>query len=242
MRNPKRKYIDNNDSAVTSNKRLFLPSVDTYCNECDIVFSKAENLIQHKLHYCGMKSSNNHISTSPLTSATSNRQQQMVEQSLANGFRPPIPFDRPIQIGQFIYVPVPIVSPVVDPTSHSSMMDTDGENQTNKPLDLSKPKKHNEESDTNPSKSSSPLDLTVEKTINPISFIHGVTIKTNNLVLPQIYECEYCSIRFSSLKTLHAHQENYCGEYRKQKKMLTVNSLSSLTTNESKSSNVENNT
>ncbi|CAF1002310.1 unnamed protein product [Adineta ricciae] len=67
--------------------------------------------------------------------------------------------------------------------------------QESKPLDLSKPKRSTDEC------KSSPIDLSLTKP------------------LPDpIYNCEFCSIHFRSLKTLQAHQKNYCVEYRKQKK------------------------
>jgi len=40
----------------------------------------------------------------------------------------------------------------------------------------------------------------------------------------KFYQCQFCSIHFRSLKTLHAHQDNYCIEYRK-------NTLSKITNN-----------
>ena len=172
----KRKHAEITDSP---NKRRSSSSNETYCSECDILFSKAENFLQHKLYYCGTKPSSSSFRSLP-------------ESSLANAFRAPVPFDRPIQIGQFIYVPVPVVPPAGEPEKN------------NKPLDLSKPKKTPEDAEQGRVNSASPLDLTIGKAAS--------------LVPAQIHECDYCSIRFSSLKTLHAHQESYCLEYRKQKK------------------------
>jgi hypothetical protein len=100
-----------------------------------------------------------------------------------------ISFNRPIQIGQFIYVPIPMIP---------SQMDTS--NQDNKPLDLSKPKTINNECEKS---INSPLDLSTEK--------------RKKIVQEKLYQCQYCSIYFRSWKTLHAHQENYCNEHRKQK-------------------------
>ena len=207
----KRKHFDRNDSSPSPPKRLSIPSNDVYCSECDILFSKPDNLLQHKLHYCRTKSS-----SAPAIRSTLNE----------TNFRPPIPFDRPIQIGQFIYVPVPIVPSQMDASDRSlSPIDND-----NKPLDLSKPKKSNDageqrQKSTN-NLSTSPLDLTMEKSTNLFHILNSTSTKLSNAIQQQIYECEFCSIRFSSLKTLHAHQENYCIEYRKQKKMAANNESS----------------
>jgi len=213
IKSMKRKHIDTNDSSSPT-KRLSLSLNDTYCSECDILFSKPDNLLQHKLYYCRTKSS------------SSSSLRQINEQNISNSFRPPIPFDRPVQIGQFIYIPVPIVSSQTEnndqPLSPS--------NHDNKPLDLSKPKKSNDECE----KSTSPLDLTIEKPTNLFNLLNSSSstiTKSTNHVQQQIYECDYCSIRFSSLKTLHAHQENYCIEYRKQKKNGNNNSLTNTLTN-----------
>jgi hypothetical protein len=224
IKSMKRKHIDINDSSSsspTSTKRLSLLTNDSYCSECDILFSKPDNLLQHKLYYCRTKSS----------SSSSSSLHQINEQNISNSFRPPIPFDRPIQIGQFIYIPVPIASSQIDNNDRSLSPPPPPPpptNQNNKPLDLSKPKKSNEESEQ---RSTSPLDLTVEKSANLFNLLNSSTTKATNLVQQQIYECDYCSIRFSSLKTLHAHQENYCIEYRKQKK----NGNNNLSTNDTKS-------
>jgi hypothetical protein len=135
-------------------------------------------------------------------------------------------FDRPIQIGQFIYVPVPVVPSAVDEADRSpspSFVDVD--HKSNKPLDLSKPKKVNNECEQVRRTSTSPLDLTVDKSTHLLHLLKtSVPKPAAHPVAVQVYECDYCSIRFSSLKTLHAHQENYCVEYRKQKKSL-VNHL-----------------
>ncbi|CAF1675453.1 unnamed protein product, partial [Adineta ricciae] len=201
LKSIKRKHIETSDSSTPPTKRLSISSNETYCSECDILFSKADNLLQHKLHYCRMKSSTH----------------QLNEQNIPNSFRPPIPFDRPIQIGQFIYVPVPVVSSSTENTEQL----VSPSNNDNKPLDLSKPKKSHDESE----KSTSPLDLTMEKPTNLFNILNSSAVtKSTNHVQQQIYECDYCSIRFSSLKTLHAHQENYCIEYRKQKKTVPNNS------------------
>jgi hypothetical protein len=220
VKSMKRKHIDINDSSLSpSTKRLSLSSNDAYCSECDILFSKPDNLLQHKLHYCRTKSS-----------STLN---QINEHNISNSFRSPIPFDRPIQIGQFIYIPVPIVSSQIENNDRSVLS---SENNDNKPLDLSKPKKINEESEQRQKStnlSTSPLDLTIEKSTNLFNLLNSSSTKSTNLVQQQIYECDYCSIRFSSLKTLHAHQENYCIEYRKQKK--PGNNNNSLTINDTKS-------
>lgn len=207
----KRKHNETTDSSPSSpaTKRLSLSSNDAYCSECDILFSKPDNLLQHKLHYCRTKLSN---------------LQLINEENSITSFRPTIPFDRPIQIGQFIYVPVPIVSSNVDNHERSVSPCNSEHDEQNKPLDLSKPKKLiNETKSTNPS--SSPLDLTMEKSTNLFNILNSTTpaAKAINSIQPQIYECDFCSIRFSSLKTLHAHQENYCIEYRKQKKPTILN-------------------
>jgi len=215
----KRKHIDINESSSPSTKRLSLSSNDAYCSECDILFSKPDNLLQHKLHYCKIKSSSSILN-------------QINEQNLSNSFRPPIPFDRPIQIGQFIYIPVPIVSSQIENNEQSSSLSP--RNNDNKPLDLSKPKKINEDCEQQQKSLNSPLDLTIEKSTNLFNLLNSssttITNKSTNHVQQQIYECDYCSIRFSSLKTLHAHQENYCIEYRKQKKnnSLNINETKSL--------------
>jgi hypothetical protein len=206
IKSMKRKHIDINDSSP-SIKRLSLSSNDAYCSECDILFSKPDNLLQHKLHYCRTKLSTLH---------------QINEQNISNSFRPPIPFDRPIQIGQFIYIPVPIVSSQIENNDRS----LSPQNNDNKPLDLSKPKRIHEESEQRQTSTNSPLDLSVEKSTNLFNLPNSSSTKS---VQQQIYECDYCSIRFSSLKTLHAHQETYCIEYRKQKKTININ------TNETKS-------
>ncbi|CAF2367700.1 unnamed protein product [Rotaria sp. Silwood2] len=163
----KRKSTDVIDSSSTSTKRLSLLSNDTYCHECDILFSKTDNFIQHKLYYC-----QTNLSSCKLKNKS-------------------IPFDRPVQIGQYIYVPIPVISSQIDTPHHD-----------NKPLDLSKPKKINDEYERSIVPSNLPLDLSIEK--------------TKKTVPKQLYRCEYCSISFRSLKTLHGHQDNYCIEYRKQ--------------------------
>ncbi|CAF0838994.1 unnamed protein product [Rotaria sp. Silwood1] len=165
----KRKSTDVIDSSSTSTKRLSLLSNDTYCHECDILFSKTDNFIQHKLYYCQTNSSSCKLQNKS------------------------IPFDRPVQIGQFIYVPIPIISSQID-ISH----------QDNKPLDLSKPKKKNDEYERQIVPANLPLDLSTEK--------------TKKIFQQQLFRCEYCSICFRSLKNLHAHQDNYCIAYRKQNK------------------------
>jgi hypothetical protein len=207
IKSMKRKHIDRNDSSPSPTKRLSLSSNDAYCSECDILFSKPDNLLQHKLHYCRTKLSTLH---------------QINEQNISNSFRPPIPFDRPIQIGQFIYIPVPIVSSQIENNDRS----LSPQNNDNKPLDLSKPKRIHEELEQRQTSINSPLDLSVEKSTNLFNLLNSSSTKS---VQQQIYECDYCSIRFSSLKTLHAHQETYCIEYRKQKKTININ------TNETKS-------
>ncbi|CAF3461925.1 unnamed protein product [Rotaria socialis] len=228
----KRKHIDINDSSPlpSPTKRLSLSSNDAYCSECDILFSKPDNLLQHKLHYCGTKSSS--------SSSSSLRQ---INENISNSFRPPIPFDRPIQIGPFIYVPVPIVSSKVENSERSKSPIND-----NKPLDLSKPKKQIDEGEQQQQQqqqrqistksSSSPLDLTIEKSTSLFNILNSSSTitKASYSAQQQIYECDYCSIRFSSLKTLHAHQENYCIEYRKQKKNANNNSSVNTSTIETK--------
>ncbi len=215
IKSMKRKHIERNDSSPSPTKRLSLSSNDAYCSECDILFSKPDNLLQHKLHYCRTKSS------------SSSSVRQINEQNTSNSFRPPIPFDRPIQIGQFIYVPVPIVSSQIENTDRV----VSPLNNDNKPLDLSKPKKSTEECEQRQKSNNSaisPLDLTVEKSTNLFNILNSSSTKLTNSVQQQIYECDYCSIRFSSLKTLHAHQENYCLEYRKQKKNGNTNSSTNI--------------
>ncbi|CAF0791140.1 unnamed protein product [Rotaria sordida] len=165
----KRKSTDIIDSSSTSTKRLSLLSNDTYCHECNILFSKTDNFIQHKLYYCKTKSSSCKLKNKS------------------------IPFNRPVQIEQFIYVPIPVISSQIDTSHHDS-----------KPLDLSKPKKINDEYERSIISTNLPLDLSTEK--------------TKKIIQQQFYRCEYCSICFRSLKTLHAHQDNYCIEYRKQNK------------------------
>ncbi|CAF3492502.1 unnamed protein product [Rotaria sp. Silwood1] len=221
----KRKHIDINDSSPSPTKRLSLSLNDSYCSECDILFSKPDNLLQHKLHYCGTKSSS----------------LRQINENISSSFRPPIPFDRPIQIGQFIYVPVPIVSSQIENSDRSLSPDNN-----NKPLDLSKPKKQIDEDEQKITTniSTSPLDLTIEKSTNLFNILNNTSStikKSTHHVQQQIYECDYCSIRFSSLKTLHAHQENYCIEYRKQKKNGNNNSLINTSTNETKILNNDSN-
>ena len=230
----KRKHLDRTDASPSPTKRLSLSLNETYCSECDILFSKSDIYLQHKLHYCGTKSSS---------------QRSVNEQNLSKSFRAPVPFDRPIQIGQFIYVPVPIVptqmdhspsssSPSSSPTPPSLYEPDHNNNHYNKPLDLSRPKKVNDDDDAQhrpkPSSSSAaPLDLSVEKSTSLFNLLNTAA-KGAHLAQQQIHECDYCSIRFSSLKTLHAHQDSYCIEYRKQKK---AGSTHLSTTNEMKSAN-----
>ena len=230
----KRKHIDRSDASPSPTKRLSVSLNDTYCSECDILFSKSDIYLQHKLHYCGTKSSS---------------QRSINEQTLSKAFRAPVPFDRPIQIGSFIYVPVPIVPTQMDHTDHSSSSSSPptppslneidlNNNHHNKPLDLSRPKKVNDEDDAqHRSKLSTcsafPLDLSVEKSSSLFKLLNTAS-KGAHLAQQQIHECDYCSIRFSSLKTLHAHQDSYCIEYRKQKK---AGSTHLPTTNEMKSAN-----
>lgn len=133
------------------------------------MFSKADNLIQHKLYDC----------------QTNRSTYQMKNQSIL--------LDRPVQIGKFIYVPIPVIS---------SKDDTS--NQDNKPLDLSKPKKAVENYERSRVLSNAPIDLSIDK--------------TQKTMQKKLYRCEYCSISFHSLKNLHAHQDNYCIEYRKYNK------------------------
>lgn len=99
-----------------------------------------------------------------------------------------ISLNHPIQIGNFIYVPIPFIPSQIA-------------NQDNKPLDLSKPKKINNEYDKS---INSPLDLSIEK--------------RKKIIHDKLYQCDCCSIHFRSLKTLLAHQENYCNQFRKQTK------------------------
>jgi hypothetical protein len=224
IKSMKRKHIDTSDSLPSPPKRLSISSNDTYCSECDILFSKPDNLLQHKLYYCRTKSS----------SSSSSSLRQINEQNISNSFRPPIPFDRPIQIGQFIYIPVPIISSQIENNERSLSPPIND----NKPLDLSKPKKSNDENEQQKQKSihssTSPLDLTIEKSTTLFNLLNSssTTTKSTNLVQQQIHECDYCSIRFSSFKTLHAHQESYCAEFRKHKKN---NSSTNTPTNETKS-------
>lgn len=199
MKSIKRKHTDITESP--SNKRLALSANETYCSECDILFSKSENFLQHKLYYCGTKSSSSSLRSLPES----------------NAFRAPVPFDRPIQIGQFIYVPVPIVPSSVDPSPSPPICEVE---KHNKPLDLSKPKKTLDDAEQRRVNPTSPLDLTIDK-------------PSNSKVPVQIHECDYCSIRFSSVKTLHAHQESYCLEYRKQKKNSSTNNESKNTLTDS---------
>jgi hypothetical protein len=225
----KRKHIDTTDSLSASSptKRLSISSTDAYCSECDILFSKPDNLLQHKLHYCRTKSS---------SSSSSSSLRQITEQNISNSFRPPVPFDRPIQIGQFIYIPVPIISSPMDNNTERSLSPITNDN--NKPLDLSKPKKTSDECEQRQKPTNlatSPLDLTMEKSTNLFNILNSSTTKTITSVQQQIYECDFCSIRFSSLKTLHAHQESYCIEYRKHKKSGNTNSIINTSINEMKS-------
>ncbi|CAF3514445.1 unnamed protein product [Adineta steineri] len=170
----KRKSPDNSDSLSTPTKRLSLLSHNTYCHKCDdISFSKVDNLIQDKLSHCTTNSS-----CCKLKNQT-------------------IPFDCPVQVGNFIYVPIPVI-----PTQIKSS------NQDNKPLDLSKPKEINDECQNSVVLSNSPLDLSIEKNKKTIQ---------QEKQQQQLYRCEYCFIHFRTLKTLQAHQDNYCIEYKKQK-------------------------
>ena len=122
---------------------------ESYCSECDILFSKSDNLI----HYCQTNSSIDQLNNNKL------------------------PFHHPVQIGQFIYVPIPLRSVDIG----------------HKPLDLSKKfKKINHPSD-----------------------------KERKILSEKVYPCHFCSIRFCSLKTLHAHQDHYCIKYEKQQRNKT---------------------
>ena len=109
-------------------------------------------------------------------------------------------FHHPIQIGPYIYVPIPFI-----PTQNETS------NQDNKPLDLTKPKKISIECDQS---LNSPLDLSVEK--------------RKKMIQEKLYQCKSCSIHFRSLKTLQAHQENYCHEFRKQKKQKLTTTIDSI--------------
>ncbi|CAF1683579.1 unnamed protein product [Rotaria magnacalcarata] len=169
IKSMKRKSTDMVDSSSMPTKRLSLLSKDTYCQECDILFSEANKFIQHKLHCCQTKSSSGNLKNQS------------------------IPFDRPVQIGNYIYVPIPVISSNSDISNHD-----------NKPLDLSKPKRINDKGEKSTISSSLPLDLSTEK--------------AKSIIERKLYRCEYCSICFRSLKNLHGHQDNYCAEYRKQNK------------------------
>ena len=211
----KRKNIDSTEFSIPSKRSngSSSQSTETYCSECDILFTKAENFLQHKLYYCGN---------------SSNDSQK---------------FRRPIQIGQFIYVPVPI--------NFDTDKTSDDDDEQMKPLDLSKPKKisSRDNVEENRVKITSPLDLTMEKSTNLFQLLNVNTTKSmktsSSSFLPpqQIYECDFCSIRFSSMKTLQAHQENYCLEYRKHKKTSTENERrsSSPVSSSSSSTNVKSN-
>ena len=92
--------------------------------------------------------------------------------------------------GQLIYVPIPMVSSCVDPSR-----------QELRPLDLSQRKKAKAKSD---------------ETRRSVHFsLDSLTEPETTLRPQQHHACDYCSIRFSSLKTLRAHQENYCVEFRR---------------------------
>lgn len=170
MKGIKRKSTDITDSPSTSTKNLSLLSNNTYCHECNILFSKADNFIQHKLNYCQKNS------------------------SLCNVKPKSISNSRPVQIGQIIYVPIPVMPSKFDSAKHD-----------HNPLDLSKQKKLTDGYGRLFVSSNLPLDLSSENTKR----------------IPQqqqLYQCEYCSVCFHSSETLHAHQDNYCIEYQKYKK------------------------
>ena len=166
----KRKSTDIIDTSSTTKKSLSLLSNDAYSQKGDILFSKTDNFIKHRLHHWQSNSSS------------------MME--LKKRF---VPFDHSVRIGQFIYVPMPVMS------SQSDIFD-----QNNKPLDLSKSKNINDEYEKSITLSNLPLDLSIEK-----------APKFNQ---QQFYECQYCSICFRSVESLHAHQDNYCIGYRDQRK------------------------
>ena len=206
----KRKYIDTNNSSPT--KRLAIPSNGVCSSECDL---KPDNLLQHKLYYCGTKSSS----------------LCQINENISNSFPSTFPFDRLIQSRHFVYVPIPVFPSQTENNDQSLSPDNNY-----KPLDLSKPKKQDNEYEQSKQKflnsSTSPLDLTIEKPANLFNIINSSS--SMYLAQQQIYECDYCSIRFSSLKTLHAHQDNYCIEYRKQKRNANNNLSINISTNEVK--------
>ena len=120
-----------------------------------------------------------------ITDSSSISKKRLLNENYYNSsFCKSISLNHPIQIGNFIYVPIPFIP------SHTL-------NQDNKPLDLSKPKKTEQSIN-------SPLDLSIEK--------------RKQIIHDKLYQCDCCSIHFRSLKTLLAHQENYCNQFRKQNK------------------------
>lgn len=128
------------------------------CDLCGIRFSNENILIAHREHYCNKRTksiestkrrSSDESSTIPAKRSctascdtVSTQSDKYFQQEFLR---------RPIQIGQFIYVPIPVMT-------------------NNRPLDLSRTKTNEE----------------------------------------NLYQCQFCSIRFRQRETLQAHQENYC--------------------------------
>ncbi len=156
---------------------FFLASI-FICEECGIRFINRNTLNAHRQYYCIKQETTTINSTGvkrkstdnsfliPLAKRLSNDrycdnlysktdnflQDESLSSCKLNNTKT-ISFNHPIQIGQFIYVPIPIKSSEI----------------INKSLDLSR--QENED---------------------------------------KLYQCKYCSIHFRSLKTLNAHQDNYC--------------------------------
>ncbi|CAF0926914.1 unnamed protein product [Didymodactylos carnosus] len=239
----------------------------TYCHECDILFLKPDNLVQHKLHYCQTNTTRKnhhhqiksaHRQSPPLTIHDSKSIMNDILSTIP--LRPPIPsnipFDRPIQVGNLIYIPVPVDSKLLHHSTSSTPSSPSHDSTNDKPLDLSYPKQIKTHSVSNtltdienlnetqlrrlqsPTSSSSstsslspsnPLDLSCKTPKTLIRILNSQS--TNNQLLSpttvlQKFECEFCTIRFSSLKNLRAHQENYCAELKKA--MASSDSTSNL--------------
>ncbi|UJR16307.1 hypothetical protein I4U23_003213 [Adineta vaga] len=199
------------------------------CESCDIRFSNRNTLDAHRQHYCQKFEARKSQCTdlpnsdrrqllkrkfSDISDSLSNKRLSLLshdtycqecavlfdkkdnflQHKLYHCSKPKLnneqlTLNHPVQTDKFLYLPIPILSA---PNNFS--------NQISKPLDLSKPKKTTDEC----KRSNSPMDLSLDKS------------KTKKK--EQFYLCEFCSIHFRSLKTLQAHQENYCIGYRKQKK------------------------
>ncbi|CAF1258005.1 unnamed protein product [Didymodactylos carnosus] len=249
-----------NTKSTDSNNDMTLNNHKTYCQECDILFLKPENLTQHKLHYCQINTirkshphqiKSAHQQSPPSTSTTYDSKSTINDVLSSLPLRPPIPpnipFDRPIQVGNLIYIPVPVGSKLLHQTksSSSSPPSIPHDSIDDKPLDLSNSNQMKTSSISNtltdmeklnekqlkrlqsPTRSlsltssvspSNPLDLSCKTRKTLVRILNS---QSPNNQLPssatvlQKFECEFCTIRFSSLKNLRAHQENYCAELKK---------------------------